>query len=107
MVLCRCERNRDPRRPAVLLAHQPRGIHDAAAQGVDLQLSGHTHGGQIFPFGFLTRLVQPVLSGHARFGDTQIYVSNGTGYWGPPMRVGAPAEVTLLTLSSRLPQATS
>lgn len=97
--LDRALHGRDTSRPVVLLAHQPKAFHGALESGVDLQLSGHTHGGQIFPFGFLTRLVQPFLSGLHRREDTQIYVSNGTGYWGPPMRLGAPAEITLIELT--------
>nr|WP_240807797.1 metallophosphoesterase [Polyangium spumosum] len=91
---------RDPSRELVLLAHQPRQIFEAAAAGVGLQISGHTHGGQIFPATMLVRLQQPFVAGLDKLGDTQIYVSRGTGYWGPPMRVGAPAEITLLELSS-------
>ncbi|MBC7545919.1 MAG: metallophosphoesterase [Candidatus Sericytochromatia bacterium] len=90
---------RDPDRPVVLLAHQPRAIFEAARLGVSLQLSGHTHGGQIFPFNYLVKLQQPYVSGLHRHGDSQIYVSRGTGYWGPPMRVGAPPEVTCIELS--------
>ena len=91
------------RRPAgsralVLLAHQPKQILEAAARGVGLQLSGHTHGGQIFPWGYLVKLDQPYVAGLARHGEAQIYVSRGTGYWGPPMRVGSPAEITLIEL---------
>jgi len=89
---------RDPERELVLLAHQPRQIHEAAQAGVGLQLSGHTHGGQLWPWRYMVRLDQPVVSGLSRFGATQIYVSNGTGYWGPPMRLGAPPEITRLTL---------
>ncbi len=91
---------RDPDRELVLLAHQPRAIHEAEALGVGLQLSGHTHGGQIWPFNYLVRLQQPVVSGLSRIGRSLIYVSNGTGFWGPPMRLGAPAEITQLTLHS-------
>jgi predicted MPP superfamily phosphohydrolase len=91
---------RDPSRELVLLAHQPRQIFEARDEGVGLQLSGHTHGGQIFPITMLVRLNQPFVAGLDRLGDTQIYVSRGTGYWGPPMRVGAPAEITLLELVS-------
>lgn len=91
---------RDPARPLILLAHQPRAIVEAEQNGVTLQISGHTHGGQIWPFNFLVRLQQPVTSGLVRFGRALIYVSNGTGYWGPPMRLGSPAEITLLTLVS-------
>lgn len=96
--LDRALEGRDATRAAVLLAHQPRAIAEAAKHGVDLQLSGHTHGGQIWPFHFLVRLQQPAVSGLERFGRTFLYVSNGTGYWGPPMRLAAPAEVTQLVL---------
>ncbi|MEP7125779.1 MAG: metallophosphoesterase [Byssovorax sp.] len=89
---------RDPSRELVLLAHQPKQIHEAAAKGVGLQLSGHTHGGQIFPWGLFVRLDQPFIAGLDRLGDTLIYVSRGTGFWGPPMRVGAPSEISLLEL---------
>lgn len=91
---------RDLTRPIVLLAHQPRTVLDAAKYGVDLQLSGHTHGGQIWPFGALVRLQQHFLAGLSRHGDTFIYVSRGTGYWGPPMRLFAPAEITHIVLRS-------
>ncbi|MGZ3425530.1 MAG: metallophosphoesterase [Polyangia bacterium] len=89
---------RDPARELVLLAHQPRAIHEAAAHGVGLQLSGHTHGGQIWPWNFAVRLQQPYVAGLARHKETQLYVSRGTGYWGPPMRLGAPAEITRIKL---------
>jgi predicted MPP superfamily phosphohydrolase len=89
---------RDDSRALVLLAHQPRAIREAAVQEVDLQLSGHTHGGQIWPFGMMVRLQQPYVAGLFRHGQTQLYVSRGTGYWGPPMRLGAPAEITLIKL---------
>ncbi len=89
---------RDPRRELVLLAHQPRTIVEAQAHGVGLQLSGHTHGGQLWPWTYLVRLQQPVVAGLARFGKSLVYVSRGTGYWGPPMRLGAPSEITELTL---------
>ena len=85
-------------RACVLLAHQPRGIELADAMGVDLQLSGHTHGGQMVPWNFLVRLQQPFIAGLHRLARAQIYVSRGTGYWGPPMRVGAPAEITEIEL---------
>lgn len=91
---------RDLQRPLVLLAHQPRAVLDAAKFGVDLQLSGHTHGGQIWPWGALVRLQQRFLAGLGRHGDTLIYVSRGTGYWGPPMRLFAPAEITHIILRS-------
>jgi hypothetical protein len=84
----------------VLLAHQPRLVQEAERAGVGLQLSGHTHGGQIWPFNFLVRLQQPVTAGLVRFGRALIYVSSGTGYWGPPMRLGSRAEISLLTLQA-------
>lgn len=91
---------RDPERASVLLAHQPREIERAAELGVGLQLSGHTHGGQIWPFGAAVGLVQPYVAGlHRHNEETQIYVSRGTGYWGPPMRLFAPAEVTKIVLT--------
>jgi hypothetical protein len=96
--MVRAMHGRDTSKPVVLLAHQPVHFDQACEHGVDLQISGHTHGGQIFPFGLLTRLVQPFLSGLHRRGDSQIYVSSGTGYWGPPMRIAAPAEITLIEL---------
>ncbi len=85
-------------REVVLLAHQPRQIHEASKHDVGLQLSGHTHGGQIFPWNFFVRLQQPFVRGLHRLGRTQLYISNGTGYWGPPLRVGAAPEITLLEL---------
>jgi len=89
----------DPDLPVLLLAHQPKQIGAAVRHGVDLQLSGHTHGGQIWPFHLLVRLDQPSLQGLSRHGDrTQLYTSRGTGFWGPPLRVFAPSEITLLTL---------
>ena len=93
----------DPELPVVLLAHQPKQVAQAVEAGVALQISGHTHGGQIWPFHHLVRLDQPVLAGLSRHGngdseDTQLYTSRGTGFWGPPLRVFAPSEITLLTL---------
>ena len=85
----------------LLLAHQPSQVTAAAAAGVALQLSGHTHGGQIWPFHVLVRTNQPVLAGLSRHGArTQLYVSRGTGFWGPPLRVFAPSEITVLTLGA-------
>jgi predicted MPP superfamily phosphohydrolase len=75
-------------------------VHEAAARGVDLQLSGHTHGGQMWPFHYLVRLDQPSLAGMSTVGDTQLYVTRGAGFWGPPVRVGAPPDITLLSLQS-------
>jgi predicted MPP superfamily phosphohydrolase len=83
----------------VLLAHQPKQIDAAVARGVDLQISGHAHGGQIWPFHFLVRLDRPTVHGLSRHGDrTQLYTSRGTGFWWPPLRVFAPSEITVLTL---------
>ena len=96
--LPRAVAGRDPARELVLLAHQPRAVHEAAALGVGLQLSGHTHGGQIWPWSYAVLLQQPYVAGLARLRDTQLYVSRGTGYWGPPMRLGAPAEITRIKL---------
>ncbi|MEU2777024.1 metallophosphoesterase [Streptomyces sp. NPDC007162] len=91
----------DPDLPVLLLAHQPKFIDRAAAAGVDLQLSGHTHGGQIWPFHHLVRIDQPVLAGLSHHGTrTLLYTSRGTGFWGPPFRVFAPSEITLLVLRS-------
>jgi predicted MPP superfamily phosphohydrolase len=96
--LPRAVAGRDPERELVLLAHQPRAVFEAVRHGVGLQLSGHTHGGQIWTWNYFVRLQQPVVSGLARFGETILYVSNGTGYWGPPMRLAAPAEITRIRL---------
>lgn len=86
--------------PRVLLAHQPRSaplVREAG--GVDLMLCGHTHGGQMWPWNFFVPLQQPLVSGLHRLHDMWVYVSRGTGYWGPPFRVGAPSEIALLTLT--------
>jgi len=89
----------DPSLPILLLAHQPQQVTGAVAHGVDLQISGHTHGGQMWPFHYLVRLDQPVLQGLTRHGEhTQLYTSRGTGFWGPPFRIFAPSEITLITL---------
>jgi predicted MPP superfamily phosphohydrolase len=89
---------RDDSTPVVLLAHQPVQVEQARAAGVDLQLSGHTHGGQLWPFDYAIRLDQPAVEGLSRHGDTQLYVTSGAGYWGPPMRIGARPEVTVVEL---------
>jgi predicted MPP superfamily phosphohydrolase len=93
-------RDRNPDRPLILLAHRPRIVHEAARMGVDLQLSGHTHAGQIWPFCYLVYLTEPYIEGLHQHGPTQIYVSRGTGYWGPPMRFLKPSEITHLRLES-------
>jgi uncharacterized protein len=84
--------------PVVLLAHQPVQALQAQGMGVSLQLSGHTHGGQIWPFHFLVRLQQPMVAGYARVGDVPVFTSRGAGFWGPPLRIGARAEVPILVL---------
>ncbi len=91
---------RNPQRPLVLLAHQPKGLEAAERMGVGLQLSGHTHGGQIWPFTYLVKLAFPRVAGLHQVGATQLYVSPGTGYWGPPMRIGTRAEISRITLRS-------
>ncbi|MBA0054165.1 metallophosphoesterase [Streptomyces sp. AJS327] len=93
--------DRDTARASVLLAHQPVQIHDAVDHGVDLQLSGHTHGGQLWPGEYLAGLANPTVAGLERYGDTQLYVSRGAGAWGPPVRVGAESDVTVVELASR------
>jgi predicted MPP superfamily phosphohydrolase len=82
----------------ILLAHQPRSAAAAAAVGFDLQLSGHTHGGQFWPWNLFVRLQQPFTAGLHRLNRLWVYVSRGTGYWGPPNRMGIPSEITLLRL---------
>ena len=82
----------------LLLAHQPRSALAAAQAGFDLQLSGHTHGGQFYPWNLLVRLQQPFTAGLHKLQDLWVYTSRGTGYWGPPKRFGAPSEITLLRL---------
>lgn len=101
---------RDAKNVAVLLAHQPKAVEEAFQHGIDLQLSGHTHGGQLWPWGHLVKLQQPYVAGLIRhagsagekpatgIAHTMLYVSCGTGYWGPPMRLAAPAEITEITL---------
>ncbi|MBW2458752.1 MAG: metallophosphoesterase [Deltaproteobacteria bacterium] len=91
-------RGRDEGRALVLLAHQPRAVFEACKSGVGLVLSGHTHGGQIWPWRYLVYLQQPYISGLHDHEGTQVYVSEGTGFWGPPMRLGSTAEITLVTL---------
>ncbi|EFL34412.1 integral membrane protein [Streptomyces viridochromogenes DSM 40736] len=93
--------DRDTARACVLLAHQPVQIHEAVEHGVDLQLSGHTHGGQLWPGNLIASGANPTLAGLDRYGDTQLYVSRGAGAWGPPTRVGAPSDITVIELASK------
>jgi predicted MPP superfamily phosphohydrolase len=90
----------DGSRPTILLAHQPVQVTEASARGVDLQLSGHTHGGQMWPFHYIVRAVQPSLAGLSTVDQTQLYVTRGAGFWGPPVRIGAPPDITLVSLES-------
>ena len=92
--------DRDRSRTSVLLAHQPVLIHEAVRHGVDLQLSGHTHGGQLWPVNHLAELSNPTVAGLERYGDTELYVTRGAGAWGPPVRIGAPSDITVVTLAS-------
>jgi predicted MPP superfamily phosphohydrolase len=84
----------------LLLAHQPRSAPEASKAGFTLQLSGHTHGGQFVPWNFFVRLQQPFVAGLEKLNDLWVYTSRGTGYWGPPIRIGAPSEITRLRLVS-------
>lgn len=91
---------RDPNNPVVLLSHQPVQVTDASSHGVDLQLSGHTHGGQMVPFNLFVPLQQPSTAGLSKVDDTWLYTSRGAGFWGPPVRVGAPPDITMIELRS-------
>ncbi|HWM37471.1 MAG TPA: metallophosphoesterase [Streptomyces sp.] len=93
--------DRDGSRASVLLAHQPVQIHEAVDHGVDLQLSGHSHGGQMWPGPYLAALANPTVAGLERYGDTQLYVTRGAGAFGPPVRVGADSDVTIVKLASK------
>ncbi len=90
----------DPARALILLAHDPATFKRASLRDVDLQISGHTHGGQLWPFHGLVRLSTPFVQGLHRVGDSQIWVSRGCGFWGPPMRLFAPAEVSEIVIRS-------
>jgi predicted MPP superfamily phosphohydrolase len=83
----------------VLLAHQPKSLYEGSKAGFDVQISGHTHGGQFFPWNLLATIGQPYIKGLHKFADTWIYVSKGTGYWGPPVRLAARSEITVITLN--------
>lgn len=89
----------------IMLAHQPKSAPGVSRTGVDLQLSGHTHGGQFFPWNLVIPLLHPVKPGLHRYNGMWVYVSRGSGYWGPPYRLGAPSEITLLTLRATPRQA--
>nr|WP_237048418.1 metallophosphoesterase [Lentzea guizhouensis] len=91
---------RDRSKPVVLLSHQPVQVSDASSHGVDLQLSGHTHGGQMVPFNLFVPLQQPSTAGLSKVDNTWLYTSRGAGFWGPPVRVGAPPDITMVELRS-------
>jgi hypothetical protein len=91
--------NVDQRLPVLLMDHQPIGLHEAADGGVDLQLSGHTHHGQIWPFGWITEAIYEVSWGYKKKGDTHVYVSSGVGTWGPPVRLGNTPEIINLRIT--------
>lgn len=93
-----------PGLPRVMLAHQPRSAPAVAEAGADLQLSGHTHGGQFWPWNLAVPLQQPFVAGLRRLGRLWVYTSRGTGYWGPPLRLGAPSEITCVKLVPAAPQ---
>ena len=86
--------------PVVLLKHVPDDLDVIADGGVDLQLSGHTHHGQLFPFNIITNMVYKISSGLGKYKNLQVYVNSGVGFWGPPMRVGVPSEITKITLKT-------
>jgi predicted MPP superfamily phosphohydrolase len=85
----------------LLVAHQPKVVEDAIAAGVDIQLSGHTHGGQFFPWTLIVQLAQKYPRGLFELGNTTLFVSTGAGAWGPPLRLGVPAEIPILTLEPK------
>jgi len=91
---------RDPEHPAVLFAHQPRAVEDGIERGIGLQLSGHTHGGQLFPITGLVAALWTYSAGLYRVGEGHVYVHRGTGFWGPPMRIGSPPEIAAITLTA-------
>ena len=84
----------------ILLAHRPRDYEYALEYNYDIQLSGHTHGGQYFPFSLLVKLAHPFIKGLHKKGNTWVYINQGTGYWGPPMRIGTEPEITEIFLTS-------
>jgi uncharacterized protein len=88
----------DDEKPSILLYHLPTGLKVVNSAGIDLQLSGHTHNGQMMPFNFLVKLMFPYMTGLYEYKGSKLYVSQGTGTWGPPMRLGSNCEITLLKL---------
>ncbi|ASR38524.1 hypothetical protein BAY61_29970 [Prauserella marina] len=96
--VARAVEGRDPDKALVMLAHQPVDITPAVEHGVDLMLAGHTHGGQLSPFELIVSLQQGAVAGSYQFDDTKMYVTRGAGFWGPPVRVGAPPDITIVEL---------
>ncbi len=94
--------DRDSTRPAILLAHDPSTFHSASKLGIDLQISGHTHGGQIWPFGYLVRRFYPLLAGQYDVDGMAVIVCRGTGTWGPRMRLWRPGEILHVTLRTKI-----
>ena len=92
----------DDEKPSIMLYHLPRELKTVANAGIGLQLSGHTHAGQMFPFNYLVRLMFPLFSGIYKYEETYLYVSPGTGTWGPPMRLGSRCEITVINLIGKL-----
>ena len=92
-------RGRNPDHPAVLLAHEPRAVSEGMERGIGLQLSGHTHGGQLFPITGLVTALWKYSAGRYQVGEGTLYVHRGTGFWGPPMRIGSPPEIAAITLT--------
>jgi hypothetical protein len=88
----------DGRLPLLLLDHQPLGLEEAQVAGIDLQLSGHTHAGQLFPLNLINKLIYEQYWGYLRKGGTQYYVSCGLGTWGPPVRTGSTPEIVRIRL---------
>ena len=95
----------DPLRPSILLAHRPVNLPEAEAEGISLQLSGHTHGGQMWPWNLLvSRIYGRAAHGLSRLGKLQVYTSNGVGTWGPPLRVGTKSEIVLIKFENETGQ---
>ena len=94
----------DPSKPPIVLYHTPTELEATADAGVGLQLSGHTHAGQMLPFNYLVRLMFRYMNGIYKYKDTYLYVSPGTGTWGPPMRLGSRCEITALDLEASKPK---
>ena len=87
--------------PVILMDHQPFGLEEAAQHGIDLQLSGHTHYGQLWPLNYIVEAIYEVAWGYKRIGNTNFYISSGAGTWGPPMRIGNHPEIVQIQLNFR------